>query len=202
MHHCWQRDSNGFHHSHGLNLGEEGLCCAIQLSASWALERMCRARVQMAAENSYSTYASLQSTSNYSPVLSGILKAPSGKDRTLHFVLCYKHGICRCHQCHLPFCNYVHPYQGRADTLVWFNPPHMKKLYPTGLFQAAGTGAWHPIRSCKQVSRVSEENKNSVCFCQIVCHRRKILSWPLQGNCWWPSWEKSLTAASQTCSLL
>lgn len=58
------------------------------------------------------------------------------------------------------------------------------------------------MRGCKQASCVSEENKNSVCCCQTVCHRRKILPWLLQPNHWCPHWEKGMTAVSQSfCKL-
>lgn len=50
---------------------------------------------------------------------------------------------------------------------------------------------------CKQASCVSEENKTSVCCCQTVCHRRKILPWLLQPNHCCPHREKGMTAVSQ-----
>lgn len=50
---------------------------------------------------------------------------------------------------------------------------------------------------CKQAC-VSAENRNSVCCCQTVCHRRKILPWLLQPSHWCPHWDKEMTAVTRS----
>lgn len=61
-------------------------------------------------------------------------------------------------------------------------------------------GGWWNVQGCKQASCVSEENKNSVCCCQTVCHRRKILPWLLQPNHWCSHWQKGMIAVTQSFS--